>query len=233
MVASIGSLADLDWIVSALAARRDPLVEYAPVFWRPAVDAADKHREFLAYLMTEGGARVYRTDSSVLVAASRGDGWLVDDLYVADHRWDTVGRDLWNALAADCEGAPVRFVCPVYEQDRAEFAARANLHVQEAWWLLELDSAGGQAGVEVALPGADAITVGSPPVYAPLGPILFLPAPIDASVAVPAAIQRAPDLGCAAIVVSQVAGDEQLAKTLGDFGLRRHCEFFAGTIGPL
>lgn len=126
----------------------------------------------------------------------------------------------------------MRLVCPRYELDRAEFATQAGLKVQETWWPRELDSGGGQAGVKVPLPGGDALTVGAPPVYAPPGPILFLPATTEpgAAVAVAAAIQKAPGLGCAAIVVNQLAGNQDLRDALLADGFRRHCDYFAGAI---
>lgn len=162
MNATRAHLTDLDWIVAALAERRAPLVELAPVFWHPAPDAALHHR------------------ANVTVRTSP-DG--------SDSRTPSRGG------------------------------------------LLELDgSGGGEPGLEVALPGAEAITVGAPPVYAPPGPILFLPAPTDATKALPAAISRAPALGCAAIVVNQGADDTDLGAALAAAGFRRHCDYFEGRV---
>ena len=128
----------------------------------------------------------------------------------------------------------MRFVCPTYEVSRAEHATAAGLAVADSWWLHELPgSGGGQAGVGHVLPGADAVTVGAPPVYAPPGPILFLPAPTDAVTALPAALARAPELGCAAVVVNQRAGDGQLSATLEASGFRRHCDYDEGALRPM
>ena len=232
VAASLATLADLDWIVTVLAERRAPLVSHAPVFWRPAPDAATHHRAFIEYLLGDGGAHAYRTAASVLIAAPRGDGLLVDDAYVPGEHWATGdGGALWNALAADCRGSEVRFVCPVYEHARAEFAHAAGLAVAESWWLLELPgSGGGEAGCPVELPGGEAITVGAPPVYAPPGPILFLPVTTDAVRAIPAAIARAPEVGCSAIVVNQPCHGEALSGTLTEAGFRRHCDYYTGAI---
>jgi hypothetical protein len=225
---------DLDWIVSVLAERRAQLVKYAPVFWRPAPTADQQHRSFINYLLTDGDAKAYRTDRSVLVAAPRRGGWLIDDAHVPDGRWlSGQGRELWDAFAADCTGADARFVCPTYEHQRAEFAATTGLHLAESWWLIELEGSEGEAGVAVPLPGADAVTVAAPPVYSPPGPILFLPLVHDAARAVPAAIDRAPALGCSAVVVNQIADDDVLAGNLADAGLRRHCDYFVGTVSPI
>lgn len=132
VTASLATLADLDWIVTVLAGRRMPLVSQAPVFWRPASDAATHHRAFIEHLLGDGGAYAYRTAASVLIAAPRGDGLLVDDAYVPGEDWATGdGRALWNALAADRGGSEVRFVCPTYEHARAEFAQDAGLVVAD------------------------------------------------------------------------------------------------------
>lgn len=232
MTASLATLADVDWIVTVLAERRAPLVPHAPVFWRRAPDAATHHRVFIEYLLGDGGARAYRTAASVLIAAPRRDGLLIDDACVPGEDWVTGdGRVLWNALAADCLGSEVRFVCPTYEHARAEFAQVVGLAVAESWWLMEFgDSGGGEAGCRVHLPGAEAITVAAPPVYAPPGPILFLPALTDAGRAIPAAIAKAPELGCAAIVVNQVSNDGVLSSDLTEAGFKRHCDYYTGTV---
>lgn len=234
MTASVATPEDLDWIVAVLTRRREPLVEYAPVFWQPAPDAKVNHRAFIEYLLTEGGAKAYRTDDCVLIAAPRGDGWLIDDAHIQGELWASGdGRDLWNAFDADCHGAEVRLVCPTYEQARAEFAQAAGLAIAESWWLMELpNSGGGEAGAQVTLPGADAITVGAPPVYAPPGPILFLRTVTNTDLALPAAISKAPELGCAAIVVNQI-DDDGLARPLAAAGFRQHCDYYTGIVNSI
>jgi len=235
VTASIVTSADVDWVVRVLMQRREPLARFAPVFWRPSTDASAHHRAFIEYLLSEGGAKAYRTGESVLLAAPRGEGWLVDDAYVPGTDWAVGdGRALWNSLDRETHGADVRFVCPTYEEDRAAFARSAGLTIAESWWLTELPTAsGGEAGVQVQLPGAEAITVAAPPVYDPGGPILFLPAVSDSPVALPASLERAPQLGCPAIVVNQVAGDDALAEALSGAGFRRHCDYYAGAINSL
>lgn len=167
----------------------------------------------------------------MLVAAPRREGWLIDDAYVPHWSMNSSGKELWNAFATDAAGQTVRFVCPVYEPERIVYAMAAGLTIQETWWLKELSSTGGGAGAKVDLPGAEAITVGAPPVYAPGGPMLFLPAPQDAKTAVPAALEKAVELGCAG-VVNQMAGDDDLAMVLTQTGLRRHCDYVTGVVRP-
>lgn len=138
-------------------------------------------------------------------------------------RW----RELWNALNADCHGAEVRLVCPTYEQARADFAQAVGLAIAESWWLMELlNPRGWEAGAQVTLPGADAITVGAPPVYAPPGPILFLRTVTNSDLALPAAISMAPERGRAAIVVNETADADGLAGSLTSAGFRQHCDFY-------
>lgn len=235
VTASVATLDDLDWIVAVLVRRREPLVEYAPVFWKPAPGARRKHRAFIEYLLTEGGAKACRTEASVLIAARRGDGWLVDDASVHGAPWAAGdGRELWNAFDADSHGEDVRLVCPTYERDRAEFAQAAGLAVSESWWLMEVpDSGGGDVGTQVTVPGADALMVDAPAVYAPAGPILFLRAVANADLALPAAISRVGDLGCAAVVVNQTVDDDDLAVSLAAAGFRQHCDYYTGGIREL
>ena len=222
---------DVDWVVDVLRRRREALVPHAPVFWRPAPDADARHRAYLDHLLAGAGARAWRTSSSVLVAAHRGDGWLVDDVHVEG--WFSDGVDLWNAFASSSGGDDVRFVVPTYETARAQHAAAAGLTLAESWWLVELPSSGGgEAGVEVRLPGSEAVTVAAPPVYAPPGPMLFLPSLADVA-ALPAAVDRAPGLGCAGVVVSQRPGDDTVGHSLTDRGFRRHCDFFEGVVRPV
>ena len=232
MTVSVPTLEDLDWIVSVLARRREPLVEYAPVFWKPPPRAGVHHRAFIEFLLTDGGAKAYRTDASVLIATRRGDGWLVDDASVHGEPWAAGdGRGLWNAFEADCRGDDVRLVCPTYEHDRAGFAQAVGLSLAESWWLIEVpDSGGGEAGTRVTVPGAEALTVGAPPVYAPPGPILFLRAVTSPDLALSAAISEVAGLGCAAIVVNQTVEDDDLAMSLAAAGFRRHCDYYTGVV---
>jgi hypothetical protein len=167
----------------------------------------------------------------VLVAAPQGDLWLVDDFFVDQEDWRVDGHELWDAFSIECGGSPVRFVCPTYEHARAEFAVEVGLTISASWWLKELaGSGGGDAGVEVTLPGAHAGTVGAPPVYAPPGPVLFLREVHDIQQAVPAAVGPAAVLGCAAVVVNVDPREGDSAAVLADAGFRRHCDFYEGVI---
>src|ERR1700761_3067910 len=104
---------DLDWVVAVLAERRKLLVPHAPIFWHPSQDADRIHRAYLARLLTQAGAKGYRTDKAVLIAAPSRAGWIVDDARIPSEQWSTPDADtLWRAFTTDCSGDPVRFVCP-------------------------------------------------------------------------------------------------------------------------
>lgn len=87
VTASVATADDQDWIVWVLTRRREPLVKFAPVLWRPPPDAEVHHRGFIECLLTEGRAKAYRTDDSVLIAAPRGDGWPIDDASIQGELW--------------------------------------------------------------------------------------------------------------------------------------------------
>ena len=150
----------------------------------------------------------------------------MDDLAFG-HRAD--GLELWDAFAAEHAGDEVRLVAPTYESSRTSLAVDARLTLAESWWLVELTSGGGDAGVAVDLPGCGAVTVAAPPIYAPPGPMLFLPSVTDAD-ALPAALERARGLGCGGVVVNQRADDQSLVDALDAVGFRRHCDFFEGVV---
>lgn len=61
---------------------------------------------------------------------------------------------------------------------------------------------------------AAAATVGAPPVYAPPGPILFLPEVADPCQAITAAVEEAARRGCAGGVVDHHPGDDALEAAL-------------------
>ncbi len=75
--------------------------------------------------------------------------------------------------------------------------------------------------------------VAVPPVYDPGGPVLVVPSVNDAGTTLAAAADAAPELGCPAIVVVHVAGDDDLARALSGAGFRRHCDYFTGAVRPI
>jgi hypothetical protein len=229
--------ADLDWVVARVAERRAALAPYAPVFWRPAAHAEQAHRRFLGYLLTKGGARGFRTEDALLIAApatGARTGWTVDDVFMPPGQWAADGQALWNALAETVPGAPVRFVCPVQEPDRAAFARGQGLRLADSWWHLDAPSPQGAArrgaDAQPRVDGADAFLVPAPRIYDPGGPALYLSATRDPARALPSAHDQAVALGSPVIVVNQPAADAGLAGALAAAGYRRHCDYLDGTV---
>lgn len=225
---------DVDWIVYCLAPRRQALAAYAPVYWHPASDADLRHREFLAFLLDDGDALGVRTNDSFMLAQRRGDGWMVDDAVVAGDDWESEGALLWEALCGALTG-PVRWVCPVPERSRREFAERCGFEVGESWWHREVIGyvvpSPSDAGSDVInLVGASARLVSAPPIYSPGGPILFLTDVRDPETVLGEALDGAPGLGSPVVVVAQPAHDLALARQLLTHDFTRHCDFLDGLV---
>jgi hypothetical protein len=220
---------DVEWIVERLADRRRSLAAFAPTYWRPASDARLRHREFLRFLLGDGGAVGFRTDDSVVLAQPRAHGWLVDDAAVADAEWESEGAELWDALRSKISGS-LRWVCPVPERERLDFVGRSGFELVESWWHrdIEAESTSGNDGGVVRVVGAVARLVPAPPVYEPGGPILFLTDVQKPDEALGDAVGKASVLGSPVVVVSQPAGDGSLAKRLEAHGFGRHCDFLDG-----
>ena len=222
---------DVDWAVRILSRRREALARHAPLYWRPAADAAARHRDFLTYLLDGGGGFGWRTDTGLLIAAPGRAGLTIDDAWVPDESWATDGRQLWQALADRAPGENARFVCPVPEAARRDFALGEGLGLLESWWHVEVSTwSSPAADAEPAVEGAVAHVVPAPPVYDPGGPILFLAEVKSPARALPAAHGQARDLGCPLVVVNQGRHDDVLGSALSSSGYRRHCDFFTGTL---
>lgn len=222
---------DLDWAVEVLGRRRARLAPHAPVYWRPAIDAAERHRQFMSYVVGEGGGFGFRTDDSVIISSPGGSGWTIDDAWVSPDQWPEEGLLLWDSTLAQTGPDPLRFVCPTFEPERAAFAADRGLSLASSWWHLEVRRTGaavadGEASVaQPHLDGATTVLVSAPPVYDPGGPILFLRDVHDRA-AVTSASAEADRLECPVVVVDQPAGADDLGGVLAENGYLRHCDFF-------
>ena len=224
--------ADVDWAVGVLAGRRRRLVSFAPVLWRPAVDAERAHASYLRWVLENGGLG-FRTEAALLVAVPGPDASVVDDAAVPDGTWSTVGAALWAALEARAPGEPVRFVCPVPDAERTAFATRSGLARAESWWHRDVPGHGAASEAPPHLPGAAVSVVPAPPVYDPGGPVLFVEDVTDEGCLVRAPAEAA-RLGCPLVVVGQPVTSTSLAAALSGGGYRRHCDFHTGPLrtGP-
>jgi len=220
---------DVDWAVGVLARRRATLAPHAPVYWRPAADAAQRHTEFLAYLLGEGGGIGFRTENGLMAAAPGRQGWTIDDAWLPPGLWDQDGLALWTHTVEQLGAEPVRFVCPVFEPERSAFARDRGLTLVNSWWHAEVvPPVGGASAVdaEPRLEGASATLVPAPPVYDPGGPITYLRDVQDIT-AITRARTEAGRFGSPLVVVDQPAEAGELGQALTEAGFARHCDFFA------
>ena len=173
---------DLDWVVEITRARREALTPHAPRFWRPAVDATERHRDFLAHLIEDPDSLGVRTDHGYLLAVDRGDHLLVDDFVVApDEHWPTEGIALLQHARRRRPGR-LRVVVPAVEQARLEAVQAVGLTRVETWWHRDLDGADPAPSGEgpddeaaaVEVDGARGVLTPPPPVYDPGGPVLLV-----------------------------------------------------------
>jgi len=219
---------DVDWAVGVLAHRRAALVPHAPVYWRPAADAAQRHTEFLAYILGDGGGIGFRTENGLMVAAPGRQGWTIDDAWVPRGLWAQDGLDLWTHTVEQLGAEPVRFVCPVFEPERSSFARDRGLTLVNSWWHAEVVPPAGAStlGGEPRLEGASATLVTAPPVYDPGGPITYLRDVQDVT-SIARARKEAVRLGSPLVVIDQPGNAGELGRALLEAGFVRHCDFFA------
>lgn len=226
---------DVGWSVEVLARRRARLARHAPVYWRPAADATERHTRWLTHLLGPGGGIGYRTERGLLIAAPGPDAWTIDDAWVPDDAWHDDGAALWSRAVARIGPATVRFVCPTFEPERTRFAVACGLELDTSWWHLDVDPAteevepATEAGTEPLLEGASAALVPAPPVYDPGGPVLLLREIADI-VVLDGAPGEAARCGAPLVVVDQPSRDAPLARSLTEHGYLRHCDFFTGTL---
>lgn len=199
---------DLDWVVDLTRERRARLVPKAPRFWRPAADAAARHRAFLAHLVADPGAVTLRTEHGCLVGIERAGRLVVDDMVVdPPEHWVTEGvRLLEHARGA----GPLRFVVAAGERERMEVALGLGLEPAEVWWHRDLEPATGLNVVvedpAISVAGATGQLVPAPPVYDPGGPVLLVTS-VESADALTRLQQSAARRGATVAVVAQHPAD--------------------------
>lgn len=144
---------DLSDLLGIAAAARELSARYQPRFWRPALDAVERQREFFQALLTDGDALVVvgrrgttscgfgtaRIVSAPPVYDPGGPTCVVDDFAVTDpDDWPEIGPALMRAIrdwAAD-RGA-VQFVVVTAQLDEAKRAVlrAGGLSVASEWWV--------------------------------------------------------------------------------------------------
>jgi len=167
---------DLDWVAQFAGQRRERLVPHAPRFWRPAADAAERHRAFLAHLVADPDAVTLRTEHGYLVGVERAGRLVVDDMQVdPPEHWATEGVRLLEHARAS---GRLRVVVPVFEREQMDAALTLAVALAEVWWHRDLEPATGLNVVSedpaVSVDGAVGRLVPAPPVYDPGGPVLLV-----------------------------------------------------------
>jgi hypothetical protein len=151
----------LQQLVELAAIRREQYAAYEPEFWRPAIDAEDRQRDYFAALLDEDGTLtvVARDGSTVhgfaiarLIGAPPvydpgGLTCAVDDFAVSDDaEWPTVGPLLLDAVRSwGAAGGAAQLVVVVAHLDEAKRAAleAADLSLASEWWVAPIDGQDG------------------------------------------------------------------------------------------
>ncbi len=155
------TLDDLDFIVVLADENRRRCEQHAPVFHRPAADAPEVHRPWLAALIenddvvvilsqeqdgTHDGFIVATLVPSPPVYDPGGATWSIDDFVVADSmQWGSVGRNLlWAAQAwGRARGAAQSVVvCGAHDEPKRQMRADSGLHVVSEWFTAPLQQWG-------------------------------------------------------------------------------------------
>ncbi len=143
---------DVDAVIELAAAARTDHAARQPVFWRPAPDARDRHRPFLAgQIADEKVITLVATDHGTVVGFAvgvfhpappvydPGDPTCTVDDFTVDHptRWATTGADLLREVRSRAAAlGAVQVVVVVGHHDHAKQAAlaAAGLTAASQWW---------------------------------------------------------------------------------------------------
>lgn len=145
---------DLEALLTIADARRKTYAEYQPRFWRPAPDAVDRQRPYLASLLDDDdslvltatadgadlrGFAIGRLVPAPPVYEPGGASCVVDDFAVVDpEEWLTVGPLLLDALRrwAASRGAVQLIVVTAHHDEPKRAALRSqDLTLASEWWV--------------------------------------------------------------------------------------------------
>jgi hypothetical protein len=173
---------DLDWLQGLLAARALVRRQFAPWFWSPAADGAQKYRAWLRHLIEDPEVASLRTDHGGAIATPTDAGFDVDDFAVDNpERYADDGSVLIASLRAV---GRLRLVVPFHETERLRLAEAIDwLELGEVWWTQSLEDVPGftdppddldAVPTKTDVEGATAFMVPAPPVYQQERPVLGL-----------------------------------------------------------
>ena len=143
---------DVDAITEMASARRAKYAEYQPVFWRPAADAEQVHRPYLAQLVEDHGVITLVSEESGLMTgfliATLGNApyiydpggltCMIDDFVVPPDRWATTGPLLLRSAidqAAQRGAVQAVVVTGHLDQPKREALRSCGLSMASEWWV--------------------------------------------------------------------------------------------------
>lgn len=163
---------DLPTIAALTSKKRRQLADWEPEFWAMGEDADEMHHRWLERLVEYNRpvSRVaFEGDTVVGFAVSlpRENGWIVDDVCVADDRWDDAGAVLLNGVVE----RPALTCVPHADASQAAVFDRLGWKVVSHFRLLRLP------GRSITPDGQ--VTPGRPSTFAPAAPSTFRLDPDD------------------------------------------------------
>jgi GNAT superfamily N-acetyltransferase len=144
--------ADVDAMTALASLRRSQYARYQPMFWRPAADAGQIQRPYLARLIEDQDVITLVSEESgavtgFLIAQLAGappvydPGGLtcdIDDFVVAPGRWATTGVQLLRTAiehAAERGAIQAVVVTAHLDQDKREALRLCGLSIASEWWV--------------------------------------------------------------------------------------------------
>jgi ribosomal protein S18 acetylase RimI-like enzyme len=145
-------MADLETMAAMASARRSQYAQYQPVFWRPAANAEQVHRSYLAKLISDQDVITLISEESgtvtgFLIATIQGAPPVydpggrtctIDDFAVMPGRWPTAGvRLLRSAMEHARERGAVQTVVVTAHLDevKREVLRTCGLSIASEWWV--------------------------------------------------------------------------------------------------
>ena len=231
---------DFEWAAALMERRRAVYERFAPVFWKPAENAAVPHAAFLRSQVESGSAVGLRSEVGFVVAAVRADHYDVDDFAVEpETEWSTQGRQLLQSVPEFGpldQPARARVVTACQDLPKRRMLEALGLRPATRWWVKELRPAiaAEPTFAQVGFGSVKAMFVPAPPVYAPGGAVCIL-GDMEPYVAVEAAEEAEAQGAVLAVVTRQASPSEppEDEPMLATAGFDNVSVFFEGPVaGP-
>jgi GNAT superfamily N-acetyltransferase len=154
--------ADVEAMTAMASAGRNQYAAYQPVFWRPASNAEQIHRPYLAQLVDDQGVITLVSEESgtlrgFLIATvgeappvydPGGRTCMIDDFVVTPDRWATTGVHLLRSAIehATKRGAVQAIVVTAHlDQPKREALRACGLSIASEWWVTSWPRGGARA----------------------------------------------------------------------------------------